>query len=148
LKYFPPSTDPSILEIGSGNGNLLFALVEAGYSSSFISGIDYSPDATELANSIARSRGQEGITFAVCDLLTDDPPLLRHMSLLGSWDVVMDKGTLDAIALGPKDEVGQSPAARYSKRIASVLKPGGVFLITCAFGCFRYEYNSDPLVSV
>ncbi|KAG6910849.1 hypothetical protein DXG01_007165 [Tephrocybe rancida] len=128
----PSSSMPSTVEIGSGNGTLLFALAEAGYATSHLCGIDYSAGAVKLAKSIAVTR-EKDVTFDTCDFLQDDPPLLPHMTPKpdGVWDLVLDKGTFDAIALGEKDENGNSPAAKYPGRVAQILKPGGCFLITC-----------------
>jgi len=131
----PPTTNPSTVEVGNGNGTLLFALSEAGYPSTHLSGIDYSPGAVKLAQSIARIRNQD-VTFNICDFLQDVPPLLPHMQdrSEGVWDLVLDKGTFDAIALGTKNENGKSPAAKYPGRVDKILRPGGYFLITsCNF---------------
>ncbi len=134
LEHVPPLFKPAILEVGSGNGTLLFALAEADYLQTRLLGIDYSADAVKLATNVSKTRDAEKITFSVCDFLTDDPPLLHHMdteNAPASWDLVLDKGTYDAIALGPKDGNGKSPAARYPHRLTRLLKPGGIFLITC-----------------
>jgi hypothetical protein len=48
-----------------------------------------------------------------------------------NWDLIMDKGTYDAIALGTRDTDGRSPAIHYPGRVAGLLKPDGIFLITC-----------------
>jgi EEF1A lysine methyltransferase 2 len=125
----PPTTNPSVLEIGCGNGTLVLALLEAGYTATHLSGIDYSPGAVKLARLISATRG-EGITFNYCDFLKEDPPALSHMKE-GVWDLLLDKGTFDAIALGEKDESGRSPAVHYPGRVQNLLKPGGWFLITC-----------------
>ena len=128
----PVSANPYTVEIGSGNGTLLFALLEAGYAANQLSGIDYSQGAVELARSIAAMRGQ-GITFSKLNFLEDNPPTLPGQEGSGEsvWDLVLDKGTFDAIALGPKDDKGRSPAAKYPERLFAMLKPGGFFLITC-----------------
>ncbi|KAJ7274277.1 S-adenosyl-L-methionine-dependent methyltransferase [Mycena haematopus] len=129
LEHVPPSQNPSILEVGSGNGTLLFALADAGYNPSLLCGIDYSPDAVTLARAIgaASESGGDAITFAECDFLTADPPS-------DTWDLLLDKGTFDAIALAEKGPDGKSPAARYPARVARLLKPGAHFLITsCNF---------------
>ncbi|KAJ7455340.1 S-adenosyl-L-methionine-dependent methyltransferase, partial [Mycena galericulata] len=138
LQHVPPSQNSSTLEVGCGNGTLLFALVEAGYDGSRLCGIDYSADAVNLARAIATTTDAgDSITFAECDFLTADPPLLSHMPQdlrPEAWDLLLDKGTFDAIALGEKDDAGKSPAARYPGRVARLLKPGGSFLITsCNF---------------
>jgi SAM-dependent methyltransferase len=134
LEHVPPSLNPAILEVGSGNGNLLFALAEIGYSQKLLAGIDYSEDAVRLARNISRTRNLTEISFNGCNFLQDVPPLLPSMvdaRTPTSWDLVLDKGTYDAIALGPKDELGSSPAAAYPGRLVQLLKPGGIFLITC-----------------
>jgi len=134
VQHAPPNENPCILEIGSGNGTLLFTLVEAGYAPGSLSGIDYSPDAVKLAQSIARTRGGEQVQFSVCDFLEDDPPSLKHGSGHDAWDLLLDKGTFDAVALGKKDNNGTSPAATYPYHVAKQLKPGGHFLVTsCNF---------------
>ncbi len=136
----PKEPAPSILEIGSGNGALLFALHEAGYNAQFICGADYSEDAVNLARAIGISRGEgaERVTFAACDFLQDYPRVTEGMSKPDDgetkvWDLVLDKGTYDAIALAEKDENGRTPADSYPSRIAGVVKPGGHFLIVCAY---------------
>ena len=123
----PHVSRPSILEIGSGNGTLIFALIKAGYAPTSLTGIDYSSDAVKLAKAISTKRGIEGITFAKNDFLKDE------LHTFNAWDLILDKGTYDAIALGPKDENGYSPAIRYPARLAKLLKPGAYFLITCTF---------------
>ncbi|KAJ3515423.1 hypothetical protein NLJ89_g1762 [Agrocybe chaxingu] len=138
LEHFPPAPDRSILEVGSGNGTLLFGLLEAGYDPKTLHGIDYSAGAVELAKGIAakKERGLE-ITFTRCDFLQEDPQR-PYISSAGPttevWDFLMDKGTYDAIALGKRDENGNSPAVHYPGRVLHLLKSGGFFLITsCNF---------------
>jgi len=153
LDNIPPSTDPAphILEIGSGNGTLLFALYEAGYTPRRIYGIDYSEDAVKLSQAIARSRqeqhdddadpetGPAAITFATCDFLNGPVPFSPGSSSAeaetdAAWDLVLDKGTFDAMVLVEKDDEGKSSADTYPSRVANIVKPGGFFLITsCNF---------------
>ncbi|KAI0707362.1 S-adenosyl-L-methionine-dependent methyltransferase [Earliella scabrosa] len=157
VENVPSDPPPFILEVGAGNGNLLFALCEAGYAPQAICGVDYSADAVKLAQAIARSKSaacaseddDEGdsasplkdadkITFATCDFLAEDVPPLEGMSSGGGgvaiWDLVLDKGTFDAIALAEKDESGHAPADGYPARIGRAIKPGGYFLIiSCNF---------------
>ena len=134
LENLPLSSNASILEIGSGNGTLLFGLLDAGYDPENLFGIDYSPGAVALSTKIAQTRGGSLINFSECDFLKDDPPIpenLRLGSLIDIWDLILDKGTYDAIALGQKDDQGRSPSINYPGRVARLLKPGGYCLITC-----------------
>jgi SAM-dependent methyltransferase len=136
LEYAPPAESrATILEVGSGNGTLLFALLDAGYPPESLCGIDYSLGSIKLASSIAATRGGDTISFHLCDFLTQDPPTLPSMSsgsTLDAWDLILDKGTFDAIALMEKDpETGKAPVDGYPSKIARLLKPGGHFLITC-----------------
>jgi SAM-dependent methyltransferase len=132
LENMPVSSDPRILEIGSGNGTLLFALREAGYTPRYLSGLDYSSDAVKLARMVARTRNSEEVGFHVCDFLSElPPPAFGRLDPLGGWDLLLDKGTYDAIALGEKGESGGSPVAAYPVRASSLLREDGYFLITC-----------------
>lgn len=132
LENVPAASGPQILEIGSGNGTLLFALLDAGYAASHLTGLDYSPDAVKLAHLVAHTRNGEEIAFHVCDFLRDSPPLSTgRLDASTLWDLLLDKGTYDAIALGEKDELGRSPQAAYPARASKLLKEGGYFLITC-----------------
>ncbi|KAF8907300.1 S-adenosyl-L-methionine-dependent methyltransferase [Gymnopilus junonius] len=138
LANVPPSQCASILEVGSGNGTLLFGLSDAGYDPSKLHGIDYSAGAVKLSKGIADMRGVSAISFTECDFLNDDPPGPEGMPEQNGqttvWDLLLDKGTYDAIALGQKDEQGNSPAMKYPARVARLLKPNGLFLITsCNF---------------
>ena len=124
--------------------------MEAGYDASKALGIDYSPDAVKLARAVARDRGFESVTYAQVDFIADDPPVLRSghaAAARGSWDLVVDKGTFDAIALGVKDEDGNPPEHTYPSRVAKLLKPGGVFHITCLC-CLLPLVMSDLRLSV
>ncbi|KAF8529829.1 S-adenosyl-L-methionine-dependent methyltransferase [Gautieria morchelliformis] len=133
LRNAPPSR--RVLEVGSGNGLLLCELAKNGYDPSRLSGIDYSPGSITLSRQVAKSRGFDGITFRLCDFLSEDLLPISDMQEEGSvWDLLLDKGTFDAIALAEKDIFGQSPSDIYPARVSRLLRPGGLFLITsCNF---------------
>ena len=139
--HYPISNEstksPSILEIGCGNGALLFAIHEAGYDPRGMHGIDYSEGAISLAKSIASEKDTEGtasIHFTTHDFLKEDLP--RDDTTSDGWDLILDKGTFDAISLGTKDENGRAPHWTYPQRLSALMKPGGRFLITCKT-CFH-----------
>jgi len=133
VDHYPPRTNlsefPSILEIGCGNGTLLFAAHEAGYDPEKMHGIDYSENAISLAKSLAATKDATQIQFTIHDFLTEDLP--RDNETSDGWDLILDKGTFDAISLGKKDEGGHAPHRQYPQRLSTLMKPGGHFLITC-----------------
>ncbi|KAF8591085.1 S-adenosyl-L-methionine-dependent methyltransferase [Ramaria rubella] len=128
----PPKT---ILEIGTGNGVMLCELVKNGYDPSRLLGIDYSPGSITLSRQVARSRNIEGLAYKLCNFLTEDPPCVLGMpKAVDAWDLLLDKGTFDAIALAEKDASGISPSNLYPARVSRLLRPSGLFLITsCNF---------------
>ncbi|KAG8872491.1 hypothetical protein FRB97_007575 [Tulasnella sp. 331] len=130
----PGSTNPYILDIGAGNGILSIALADAGYNASRILGVDYSADSVRLAKAVAQHRGVPNLMFERGDFLKEDLPLLDGMNDVGAWDLLLDKGMYDAIALAEKDSEGVSPLTLYPGRVKRLLKPGAYFLITsCNF---------------
>jgi len=134
--YVPSASCPWILEVGSGNGTLLLGLLDAEYPPERLCGIDYSAGSVKLARSVSATRGGDNISFHLCDFLKEDPPKLPSMlqEANSDWDLIMDKGTFDAIGLMEKDGNGMAPADGYPPKIGRLLKPGGYFLITsCNF---------------
>lgn len=140
------SEAPTVLDLGTGNGHLLFEMLdspELELDASRLVGIDYSSASIQLARSIGakRANGCEKILFSTSDLL--DPSSvatlhqLPHDKLHASapgWDLVCDKGTLDAIALSSQPVNGLLPIDSYTTAVSSLVKPDGIFLITsCNF---------------
>jgi 2-polyprenyl-3-methyl-5-hydroxy-6-metoxy-1,4-benzoquinol methylase len=111
-----PCFNSRILDIGCGNGNILLELDE--YNNLF--GIDYSEHSICLAKRIQETRSLNNISYSVCDIL--DP---NQTKLLGEFDLICDKGTLDAIILGKSDAY-----LDYQRNISSLLKCNGKFIIT------------------
>lgn len=74
LQNLAPGSLPQIriLDVGTGNGILPVALVEAGYDASSVYGIDYSQASIELAEQVAQGREVEGLTFRVIDFIGED----------------------------------------------------------------------------
>jgi len=96
-----------------------------------------SEDSIKLAKSVALARGHDSIAFHTSDFLNSAPPTLDGMSLSAggsAWDLLLDKGTYDAIALADKLPDGTTLIAGYPSRVSNALKNGGYFLITsCNF---------------
>lgn len=108
-------------------------------------GIDYSEQSIALAKQIASSSSQEEeeqgggggsrakVEFAVWDLLRGDynDGVVLSGAQAGGWDVVLDKGTFDAISLSEeKDEQGRRICEGYKARVLPLVKKGGLFLVT------------------
>ncbi|PVF98045.1 S-adenosyl-L-methionine-dependent methyltransferase [Serendipita vermifera] len=153
---------PAILDIGTGNGILPICLAEAGYDPRRLAGIDYSDASVDLARRVSQTRGFEEITFEAFDFIKEIPERMQSKGILhqnvpletkgedisvGSWDLLLDKGTFDAISLSSgsaslnkaKPEIGTTtepghPTDLYPVQVEALLKPGGYFLITsCNF---------------
>lgn len=121
------------MEVGTGNGILLCELAKQGYDPTGLLGIDYSPGSIALSRKVAHNRGIENLTFQMMDFLSEDPlpGVFGMQDAIGSWDVLLDKGTFDAIALAREDSLGYAPVDLYPGRVVRLLRPGGLFLITC-----------------
>lgn len=95
-------------------------------------GVDYSELSVEFARRIAKEKRGEGeaeVRFARWDIMTEDPAgILREEK---GWDVVLDKGTFDAISLSEeKDALGRRICEGYCEKVLPLIKPGGCFLVT------------------
>lgn len=122
---------PTVCDLGTGNGHLLFQLFEEGLRGDLI-GVDYSETSVEFATDIAKEKEYD-VTFKRSDILRLDDDFLSNHN--GFFDLVLDKGTLDAIALSDeKYEEGLSGYQIYPKNATSLLKRGAILLITsCNF---------------
>ena len=141
----PTSSDQlSILDLGTGNGHILFSLLEAEIDppleAQLMKGVDYSQASIDLSRSIAETREDERckkVQFEISDLLdAEQVDQLRQSSSVSreGWDLVCDKGTYDAIALSSQPINGSLPVELYARAVRALTRPGGTFLITsCNF---------------
>ncbi|XP_028549575.1 EEF1A lysine methyltransferase 2 isoform X2 [Dendrobium catenatum] len=107
----------SVLDIGTGNGLLLQELAKIGFSD--LTGTDYSEGAIELSRNLAVRNGFSHIKFLVDDVL--------ETKLDKKFQLVMDKGTLDAIGLHPDGPVKR---LMYWDSVAKLVAPSGILVIT------------------
>ena len=137
----PPA---SVLDVGTGNASLLLALAATGYSD--LTGSDYSDAGLALAAAVAAKRGVRAShadaapsARAVAHAAAPTPAS-PHITLVrddatatllppASFGLVVDKGTLDAIALSAS---GADAAAAYLRCASRLLAPGGAFVVTSA----------------
>ncbi|KDN43682.1 hypothetical protein K437DRAFT_147393 [Tilletiaria anomala UBC 951] len=142
----PAASELSVLDLGTGNGHMLFALLEGdaetALSASRMKGVDYSAGSISLAKSIGMRKAAEEqdqsyqeVAFEVLDLLDAKAvDALRNSGSPAGWDLVCDKGTYDAIALSSQLINGALPVDLYLRAVKSLTKAGGIFLITsCNF---------------
>ena len=138
--YAQEHTLETVLDLGTGNGHLLFELLESvDLDATNLVGIDYSDASIHLARSIAHKRGDPypHIHFTSADLLNHHSVhqlLTLPQAQPNGWHLVCDKGTLDAIALSSLPINGVLPIDLYSNAVQTLVKQGGIFLITsCNF---------------
>ncbi|KAJ9130327.1 Protein-lysine N-methyltransferase EFM4 [Pleurostoma richardsiae] len=148
----------SFLDLGCGNGSLLLALRGAGWGGRML-GVDYSAQSVALARRVAAqwtpdtdagdddegtiaagaATGADGDTragtdveFAEWDVLAGAYPSVLNGAQEAGWDVVLDKGTFDAISLSEERDsaTGRRICEGYRARVVRLVRPGGLLLIT------------------
>lgn len=103
-------------------------------------GVDYSASSVSLATALrARSASYRDIHFHTMDVLADNPnsmswwPRSQNGDTLKLFDLILDKGTFDAISLSPHPTPGSAtahPSTIYPRRVGQLLRPGGFLLVT------------------
>ncbi|KAJ5724168.1 hypothetical protein N7488_002203 [Penicillium malachiteum] len=166
-----PSSAPSILDLGTGNGSMLALLQKKGGFNGMMVGVDYSVQSVELARELQRSRGHsayrsdsesdesdsedgeekqesesvpEPIIFEEWDILSSKDMLSPTGTAIsvsneetlswfpyqtGGFDIVLDKGTFDAISLAG-DAKETRVCERYPDIVRRLLRKGGFLMVT------------------
>ncbi|XP_044718085.1 methyltransferase domain-containing protein [Hirsutella rhossiliensis] len=116
----PSKQTASLLDLGCGNASLLFALRAAGWTGR-ARGVDYSPQSIALARQLA----EWDVVAGPLDALLDG-------AQARGWDLVLDKGTFDAVSLSDeRDAHGRRrPCEAYRDRVVRLVRPGGLFVVT------------------
>ncbi|CEL02795.1 hypothetical protein ASPCAL03958 [Aspergillus calidoustus] len=159
---------PSILDLGTGNGSMLALLRKRGGFRGTMVGVDYSEKSVELARELQRSRRHEAylsgsddeeeeyhgsadegegvgdnpadadaeeeweeIRFEEWDILNSGDDLASEKLDWfpygkGGFDIVLDKGTFDAVSL----MVEKSECERYPGIAADLVRKGGFIVVT------------------
>lgn len=112
--------DTRIIDLGCGNGMLLIELAREGYTN--LLGVDYSPKAVELAQSIATDQDLK-IDYKVADLMN-----VESCKDLGECRLVHDKGTYDAISLCPDNP--KKKRMLYIESVRAIMEETSLFIIT------------------
>ncbi|CUM66895.1 uncharacterized protein PRCAT00004580001 [Priceomyces carsonii] len=138
---FKTTEGKRVIDLGTGNGHLLFQLhedfEEEGLSIQFeYCGIDYSPASVKFAQEIADKQYSEvDVKFEQADLLLKSSPFIELNK--GKFDILLDKGTLDAIALNQNpltDFGGKLGMDVYASQVSQLMHKSSVLLITsCNF---------------
>lgn len=127
-----------VLDLGTGNGHFLLELHEEAEEVECnleLHGIDYSPKSIELARLVAAAKlPDENISYEVVDFIAAECQYLQDHR--GQFDVVFDKGTLDAIALNNAPVAGFDKIAShvYPGQVVQLMHAGSVLFVTsCNF---------------
>ncbi|UZJ54591.1 hypothetical protein CBS101457_003911 [Exobasidium rhododendri] len=128
---------PSVLDLGTGNGHLLFELLDLSppfTDADKMLGVDYSKPSIDLCNRIAKGRESEAckVRFEVVDFLADTTQLEKQR-----WDLICDKGTVSknrGIALSSAKDGSNDPVSQYVTSLERICKTECIYLITsCNF---------------
>ena len=90
--------EPKILDLGCGNGHFTLKLIEAGWKN--VAALDYSENAVELAKKLVGFDVNDDRIFKA-DILNPSTLPSKHYK---TFDLIVDKGTFDAISLNPDFE--------------------------------------------
>ncbi|EGV62102.1 Protein-lysine N-methyltransferase efm4 [Yamadazyma tenuis] len=132
----------NIIDLGTGNGHLLFQMyddfeqeldVQVDYN---FKGIDYSAESVDFSNKIKSKKYEDQrFEFEQVDLLKKQSDFLDANR--EKYDILLDKGTLDAIALNQEpveDLDGKIGMDVYGSQVEKLMHRDSILLITsCNF---------------
>ncbi|RPA89104.1 hypothetical protein L873DRAFT_1755436 [Choiromyces venosus 120613-1] len=148
-------TARSYLDIGTGNGHLLFEIVEEldqEEGGGVFVGVDYSDKAVSLAKGIAEERGvMDKVGFWTADVLALDGGEVwvpEDGGSGGGFDVCLDKGTFDAISLSDEAlEDGRRVYEGYAEHVVKVMRKGGGLLVVTSCNWTEEELKGKILAT-
>ncbi|KAK5632865.1 hypothetical protein RRF57_008579 [Xylaria bambusicola] len=139
--YLNSSGNQKILHLGSGTSDLHVRLREKGHND--VTNVDYEPLALARGREMEeRFFGDVGMKYVVADVTELDLPadLLIHDGFNG-FDIVLDKGTVDAAACA-----GDEATSAMARWVRKCLKDGGVW-ISLSYSAGRFEIKELPFDS-
>lgn len=114
------------LDLGTGNGHMLLELLHNDWQGEMV-GVDYSEPSVQLAKQIAAGKNVSSVKYWTWDILGDVPGEWLH----DGFDVVLDKGTFDAISLSTETDVlGRRACEGYREKIERLIRVEGFLLVT------------------
>lgn len=132
---------PTVLDLGCGNGSSLFELrIDGGFLGP-MTGVDYSQQSVDLARRLwTKHRAQQEdddsgdeISFEQMDFMKEQPHSKSWWPENG-FDLVLDKGTFDAVSLSGEtiqlDGKDVRLVESYPEKALQMIKPGGFLFIT------------------
>ncbi|KAH8665002.1 S-adenosyl-L-methionine-dependent methyltransferase [Tricladium varicosporioides] len=137
----------SFLDLGTGNGHFLVRLrgwgdedeEDEGAWIGRMLGVDYSEKSVEFARRIAEEKlvaqeispSKREIEFIHWDIMSQTPSSILTGAQSSGWDVVLDKGTFDAISLSEEtDSNGRRICEGYKEKVVPLIREGGILLVT------------------
>lgn len=159
------TSEASILDLGTGNGSILFTLqLQAAFYGPMV-GVDYSERSIELARRLRQDYshpeprtepsnnygdksgdpGRDKIRFEVFDIIKD-AATSADWWIDDGFDIVLDKGTFDAVSLSSEtdtttDGVELRICELYPRKVAHMVRPGGFLLVTSC------NWTEDEVIS-
>lgn len=115
---------------------MLFSMVSDGdFAPSNLVGIDYSSSSVSLARRLAAARGFQDMKFEVVDVLAPKPEGGYPWVSPGGFDLVLDKGTFDAMSLNDQTYVSDEGEEKrvcelYPGIVAGLVRKGGFVMVT------------------
>ena len=133
VSHAPPRA--SMLDLGTGNGGMLFQLREelGSDKAGRMLGVDYASAGVELARGLGRQRGYAEVGFKTWDIFKGDRGEVMTGEQKDGWDVVLDKGTFDAVSLSEERDGEQQERRRceiYPDKAAELVRLGGMLVVT------------------
>ena len=114
---------------------MLFLLREEGKFAGRLVGVDYSEASIDICRQLAIQKGYalgpgfdgRSLEFTIWDIMRTPP----RPEWAEGFDVVLDKGTFDAVSLsGEVDEQGRRICEGYREQVERLVKKGGHVLVT------------------
>ena len=127
-RVYGASRRANVLELGSGNGDLLLDLRRMEFADEF-TGLDIAEIGVQVASCKAAEAGYANVRFLQCDLnrITLEP---------GAYDMIVAQMTLHHI----------ENLERVFEQVAQALTPGGIFVANDYVGPSRWQFTCMQLV--